>query len=187
MKHKIIPLLRDIMTLALLASAAFAMRLLPHPPNITPMGGLFLVAGSGGIGLGGSVLPFGALLLSDVILGFHATMPYVYGSYLAVFILGMFLQRSSRLLSVGILSLISSVLFFAVTNFGSWMTSGMYPHTLDGLKTAYVLGLPFFRNSLIGDLIYSLLFFRSYRFVAPFAKNLILYIRDRLSHYHLSR
>ena len=62
-------------------------------------------------------------------------------------------------------SLFSSILFFIVTNFGVWMVSGMYPHTMSGLFSAYAFAVPFFRNTIIGDLAYTGLFFGGYAVV----------------------
>ena len=54
-------------------------------------------------------------------------------------------------------AILSSVLFFIVTNFGVWLTGGgwFYPKTLQGLIECYTLAIPFFRNSLAGDLVYT--------------------------------
>ncbi|MDP3057317.1 MAG: hypothetical protein Q8N37_02235 [bacterium] len=61
---------------------------------------------------------------------------------------------SKRILGLAGVGIISSVFFFLYTNFGWWLVSGMYPHTLDGLIQCYIMGLPFFKNNLIGNLIF---------------------------------
>ncbi len=70
------------------------------------------------------------------------------------------------------MSLMSSMLFFVITNFGVWATSGMYVRDANGLLNAYVLGLPFFKNSLFGDLFYTLSFFYGYQLYLLFSKKL---------------
>ena len=59
-------------------------------------------------------------------------------------------------------SLISSTVFFIVTNLGVWLVGGLYPHTLPGLENCYILALPFFRNTLMGDLLYTGVLFGSF-------------------------
>ena len=139
---------------------AAALRLVPHPPNFTPIGAMALF---GGAYFGRRWLafaaPLGALLLSDVILGFHSGMPFVYGSVALVVLIGWAVAKRMTALTIAGAAVASSVLFFAVTNFGTWLTSGMYPQTLSGLAACYAAAIPFFQNTLAGDLIFSALLF----------------------------
>ncbi|MEO6225004.1 MAG: DUF6580 family putative transport protein [Sphingomicrobium sp.] len=140
--------------------AAAALRLVPHPPNFTPVGAmaLFSAATLGRRPLA-FVAPFAAMLLSDAVLGFHASMPFVYlGLALTVVVGWLALQRRSAI-RVGLAALASSVLFFLITNFGVWAIGGMYPQTLGGLAACYVAGIPFFQNSVAGDLFYAAVMF----------------------------
>jgi len=52
------------------------------------------------------------------------------------------------------MGIVASIFFFLYTNFGWWLLSNMYPHNLDGLIQCYIMGLPFFKNNLIGNLIF---------------------------------
>lgn len=61
---------------------------------------------------------------------------------------------SRRIIGLTGLGIFSSIFFFLYTNFGWWLVSNMYPHTLDGLIQCYIMGLPFFKNNLIGNLIF---------------------------------
>ena len=121
--------------IAILAAilVAAALRLVPHWPNFTPIGAMALF---GGAYFGRRVLafaaPLGALLVSDLILGFHAGMPFVYGSVALIVLLGWAIARRITPVTVAAAAVASSVLFFAVTNFGTWLSSGMYPPTLAG-------------------------------------------------------
>ena len=150
---------RLIAILAAILIAA-ALRLVPHWPNFTPIGAMALF---GGAYFGKRALafaaPLGALLLSDLVLGFHAGMPYVYGSVALVVLIGWVLARRATPLGIAAAAMASSVLFFAVTNFGTWLSSGMYPQTLAGLAACYVAAIPFFQNTLAGDLVFSALLF----------------------------
>jgi hypothetical protein len=69
-------------------------------------------------------------------------------------------------------SVSSSLLFFFVTNFGVWREGSMYPHTLGGLMSAYEMGLPFLRNTFIGDLVYTHLFFYGFQAIGVFVQSL---------------
>ena len=144
---------------------AAILRLVPHPPNFTPIGAMALFSGAylGRKGVIAFAAPLGALLLSDLVLGFYRGMPTVYFSVASVVIIGwLSLQRVSPL-RIGAAAIASSVLFFAVTNFGMWLSSGFYPRTLAGLEACYVAAIPFFQNTLAGDLFYATLLFGGWK------------------------
>ena len=149
------------MVYILLALAALS-RLLPHPPNFTPIAAMALF-GAAALPRRGPALvfPLVALFVSDIVLGFYspALMASVYGATLLVGVLGLLLARKSRSSAVRIVGagLTGSVLFFALTNGVCWWTG--YPHTAGGLAACYTLALPFFRNEAAGTLVYSVLLF----------------------------
>ena len=139
---------------------AAALRLLPHPPNFTPIGAMALFSGAYLADRRLAIaVPFAAMLLSDAVLGFHSGMPFVYGSVALIAAIGWIALRQVSSLRVVAAALISSVLFFIVTNFGTWAVSGMYPLTAAGLGACFVAAIPFFQNTVVGDLIYSGLLF----------------------------
>jgi hypothetical protein len=148
--------------LALLAAilTAAALRLIPHPPNFTPIGAMALFSGAylGRKGLA-FVAPLAAMLLSDAILGFHSGMPFVYASVALIVLIGSLVASRITAMTVVGAALASSVLFFIVTNFGTWLVSGMYPLTGGGLAACYVAGIPFFQNTAVGDLFYCAVLF----------------------------
>jgi hypothetical protein len=154
--------------IAILAAifVAAALRLVPHLPNFTPIGAMALFGGAycGKRALA-FVAPLGALLLSDAILGFHGGMPYVYGSVALIVLIGWAVARRLTPLGIAFGAVASSLLFFVVTNFGTWLSSGMYPPTLAGLAACYVAAIPFFQNTLAGDLVYSALLFGGFAFL----------------------
>lgn len=171
-------------TVSLLAVLAIVGRLLPHPPNFTPVGSAAMF---GGAKIGrpwNYLLPVGIMLLTDIFLGFHRTMPYVYASFIAIVWLGeKFLSKKPSLGRVASFSLLGSLLFFFVTNFGVWIQGDMYALTTAGLIRCYVMALPFLKMTLAGDLIYSLGFFGLYalaenkQLVARFDNKLIAWLR----------
>jgi hypothetical protein len=150
-----------LLAILLAILGAGALRLIPHPPNFTPIGAMALFSGAylGRRGLLAFAAPLGAMLLSDAVIGFHSGMPFVYASIAAIVVIGWLALRQKSLLRVGGAAVASSVLFFLITNFGTWAVSGMYPLTASGLAACYVAAIPFFQNTLAGDLFYSGLLF----------------------------
>ena len=147
---------------ALLAAifAAAAMRLVPHPPNFSPIAAMALFSGAylprRAIAF---VAPFAALLLSDLVLGFYAGMNFVYFSFGLTVLIGWAVASRKSPLVIGAAAIASSTLFFVLTNFGMWLFSGFYPLTREGLVACYVAAIPFFQNTLAGDLFYTALLF----------------------------
>lgn len=141
---------------------AVASRLLPHPPNFTPLAAMCLFAGALTISprmMAAAVIV--AMLVSDAVLGFHSLMPVVYGCLLANFVIGRRLVgANANAMKVVAGSLVGSALFFLVTNFAVWVA--FYPSTLTGLAACFTAAIPFFQYTLAGDMVYSGLFFGVY-------------------------
>jgi hypothetical protein len=152
--------------LALLGAivAAAALRLAPHPPNFTPIGAMALFSGAY---LGRKVLafvaPLGALLVSDLVLGFYHGQATVYFSVALIVMIGMATLTRRTALRIGAAALLSSILFFVVTNLGMWAFSGIYPRTATGLEACFIAAIPFFQNTIAGDLFYATLLFGGFR------------------------
>jgi hypothetical protein len=149
-------------TIALITAIFLAaiFRLVPHPPNFSPIAAMALFSGAylprRGLAF---VAPLGAMLLSDAVLGFHSGMPVVYGSLALVVLLGFLLSGKRTVGRVIGAALASSVLFYLITNFAVWAGGDMYPKTLAGLAACYAAAIPFFQNSLAGDLLFTGLLF----------------------------
>lgn len=145
--------------------AASASRLIPHPPNFTPIAALALLGGASFADKRAAFLvPLAGLFLSDLVLGFYAITPIVYGSFALIVCLGFWLRRRQSVWRIAGASVIGAVLFFVVTNLGVWAFDTLYPKTLNGLADCYVAAIPFFRNTLLSDLLYSALLFGSLAF-----------------------
>jgi len=157
---------RYIFTFGLIFVAAIS-RLLPHPVNVAPIGALALF---GGVYLDRKhtfVVPLAALLISDYFIGFYTGMAWVYGSFVLIGFIGLWLRNHRSIAATVGATLAGSVLFFLVTNFGVWVSAQVsYPHTLAGLFQCYVAAIPFFRNSLAGDLGYVGILFTIHEFAA---------------------
>ena len=149
-----------LITLSLIIFAIAMFRLLPHPPNVSPIAAMALFGGAYFSDRRVAFLvPFLALLLSDFMLGLHDTMVYVYAGFAATVVIGFWVGKNVTLGRTAAAVVGSSVLFFMITNFGAWLTSGLYPMTADGLLQAYIAGIPFFQNSLLGNLVFAALLF----------------------------
>jgi hypothetical protein len=152
--------------LALLSAilVAAAGRLVPHPPNFTPVDAMALFSGAYlGRRLVAFAAPLGALFLSDLVLGFYHGMATVYSATALIVLIGWFAVKRVSPLRVGLAAIAGSILFFLVTNFGVWAGSGIYPHTSAGLAACYAAAIPFFKNTLAGDLFYAVLLFGGFR------------------------
>jgi hypothetical protein len=149
------------MVIVLIVLAA-ASRLLPHPPNFAPVAAIGLFAGAFAGRRHAWLVAFGALLASDLVLGFYhwVSMFWNYLAFAACLLLGSGLLAKGRgLRRIAGAVLASAVTFFALSNFGMW-ASGYYPRTWDGLLVqCYVQALPFFRNTLASDVLYSAILF----------------------------
>lgn len=133
-------------------------RLLPHPPNFTPVMAVALFAGAHFASRWiAYFVPLAAMLVADVVLGFHGSMPFVYLCVAMTVFLGTGIATSKgSLVQVFATAVAGSGLFFVVTNFGAWLfLREFYPATLAGLGTAYLAAIPFYYNSLLGDLFYT--------------------------------
>jgi hypothetical protein len=152
--------------LALLSAILVAamLRLVPHPPNFTPIGAMALFSGAYfGRRWLAFVAPLAAMALSDAVLGFYSGFWVTYLAIGLIVLIGRFALTRISPSRVGGAAIASSVTFFVVSNFGTWALSGMYAHTISGLAACYVAAIPFFQNTLAGDLFYATLLFGGFR------------------------
>ena len=141
----------------LIIALGFCSRLLVHTPNFTPVLSLALF---GGVYLRGRQpywVPLVLMALSDCLLGFHDTMCYVWGSILLISMMGVYLRKHKNWTNILSASILSSMVFFVITNFGAFLS--LYPHTWAGLQQCYVLAIPFYRGTLVSSLGYGLVLF----------------------------
>ena len=141
-------------------------RLVPHPWNATPLTAIALFGGTYVSKRWSILLPLAIVAVSDVFLGWHSTIPFTWGAFAVTGWLAWWIrvQPSAARILGG--SLLGSVIFFLVTNFGVWAAQTLYPKTASGLWECYVAGIPFFRNALAGDLIYTAVLFGMYATIA---------------------
>lgn len=183
--------MKNILTVFFIILSAVLLRLFPHVPNFAPVGAMALF---GGVYIGRKY-SIGVLLLtmfvSDYLLLYihpfsaqvitvthfypltslvHSTTLYVYGSFLLYVLIGMWLKKHSSVENVIFASLGSSFLFFLITNFGVW-AAGSYSRNISGLLESYLMGLPFLRATVFGDLFYTGVFFGGYETILQMVKS----------------
>jgi hypothetical protein len=152
-------LYRTLLALIVIALAA-GLRIAPHPWNFTPVGAMAIFSGAIIRDRRLAFLfPLLALFAGDIFIGFHKLMPIVYASFLVSVAIGLLLRNRRTPGRISLATLAGAIQFFAVTNFAVWVSGRTYPHTIAGVLTCYILGIPFFWNTLRGDAVYSVLFF----------------------------
>lgn len=159
--------MRQFLLLTALIIVAVVGRLIPHPPNLTPLLAVGLMSGmlfkSRAVSFG---VMFVATLSSDIVLNsFDQTVQSwnynsydqltVYATLILLSVLGKYLQPRKFLHASG-LALGGSLLFFLTTNFTCWLTGNMFPPTFSGMLQNYAFALPFLGNTLVGDQFWTL-------------------------------
>ena len=141
--------------ITLILSAVVVRLAMAGIPNVSPITALALFSGAYLADRKLAMLiPLVAMLIGDLMLGLHDMMFFVYGAFILISLIGVFISTRVCGHIVIAASLGSSVLFFLVTNYGVWMLSGFYPMTPDGLLACYIAAIPFFQMTLMGDLFF---------------------------------
>ena len=150
---------RTILIVAMILFAAI-LRIVPHPWNLAPVGAMALFSGAVIRNRAMAfVFPLLAMLAGDFFVGFHILMPVVYVSFVISTAIGFWLRERRGTVRLGGAVLLGAIQFFLLTNFGVWMFLNSYPKTFAGLLACYAAGVPFFWNTLAGDICYSALLF----------------------------
>lgn len=156
----------NILLFLLLVAIGGLGRLLPHPPNFTPVAAIGLFAGFlFGRAWWALLIAPCAMLLSDTVFGFYdpKIMLVVYGTMACAVLIGSFLlRRGLHPLRLGISSLTISTIFFLSTNLAWWAWSGMYDGSFSGLVSCFGSAIPFFKYTLMGDAFWTTALFGSY-------------------------
>lgn len=162
---------KKLLIVSVLIFLAALSRLLPHIENFTPIGAIALFGGTFIQDKKRAFLiPLSAMLVSDLLLqvvtgnGFHNTMVFVYGAFFIITSLGFLLRKRVQRQTIMVSSLVGSMIFFFITNFGVWAT-GYYGYGLENLMNCYIAGIPFFRGTVMGDLFFNLVLFGSFAII----------------------
>lgn len=153
--------------LAAAVCAAAAMRLVPHPPDVTPIAAIALFGGAQFRGARAAfAVPLAAMALSDIALALGVygstafrAVPFVYLAFALTVVLGRRLRGRASFQRVGAAAIAAALLFYAIANFGVWLRGALYPPTWEGLAACYAAALPYLRNALVGNLAYAALLF----------------------------
>lgn len=145
-----------VLVALLLISLGLVARLLPHPPNFAPIAAIALFAGIYLSGRWVLILPVAAMFVSDIFIGFYnpKIMIAVYICFALTAVIGLLVKKNKKFSTILGGTLLGSILFFLITNAAVWAFGTMYPHNLTGLFESYTMAMPFFRNSLLGDLFF---------------------------------
>ncbi|GIV25162.1 MAG: hypothetical protein KatS3mg026_0854 [Bacteroidia bacterium] len=142
-------------------------RLLPHPPNFTPLEALALYSGAWIRPWWAALaVPLTVMALTDALLGWHALWPFTWGGMLAGVFLGRWLLQPGSWYAAAGLGLTQSTLFFLLSNFGVWL-QGHYGYTFAGLLACYLAAIPFFHYQALGALTYTTLGWLIERYLFP--------------------
>lgn len=165
---------------------AITSRFIPHLSNFTAVGAVALFGGAMfKDGFKAFLIPIIALFVSDLLInnvlyasfyeGFQWVTPgflYIYGGFALAVLIGRTSVKGFKIVPIASAAVISTILFYLITNFGSWTINPMYTKDFTGLINSYIAGLPFLLNQLIGALGYSALLFGSVYFLFESKKEL---------------
>ena len=135
-------------------------RLIPHPPNFTP---IFAISVFAGIkfkdNLFSYLVPILAMVVSDAIIGFHSGLIIIY----VAIVFSAFIARKFNNINISVLS--SCIVFYLISNFQVWIMSSSYPKSLSGVLECYTLAIPFFGMTLLSTFFFSYILFYGYSFL----------------------
>ena len=161
MQNFINTLKKEIFPISLILILAFA-RLIPHPPNFTPIIAVALVSGYFFKNINLSLLILlVAMLLSDLFIGFYENMIFVYASLLLITFVFHKISKKINFKNLFVYGFAGSLIFFIVSNFGVWALGSpgvydiAYEKSLSGLIECYILAIPFFGNTFLSTLIFA--------------------------------
>ena len=141
-------------------------RLIPHEPNFTPILSVsilgFLFSKNF---LKKIFLIIGSMIISDLIIGVHALIPYIYFSIIIIILIS---NKKNYFYMV----FFGPCIFFIISNLGEWIHSSYYAKDISGLIECFYLAIPFFKNTLISTIFYCLFIIFVKKFFLNFKKNL---------------
>lgn len=164
--------LKLILVFALVGLAIWS-RLVPHPANFTALTAVALFGGAMLPRYWGVVIPLSAMIVSDLFIGLHSLSLVVWVSFMLMTFVGSYLRARLNAVNVIFASLAGSSLFYIITNFAVWAEGRMYAMNFGGLIQSYVNAIPFYRNMLVGDLLYVGVLFGAYAAVTYGVRRLL--------------
>ena len=161
MQNLLVILKKEIFPIGLILILALA-KLIPHPPNFTPIIAVAIMSGYffRNIYLSFAILLI-SMLLADVFIGFYNNMLFVYLSLFLIAFVFFKISKKINFKNLFVYSFIGSLIFFIISNFGVWALGSpgaydvAYGKNLNGLVECYILAIPFFGNTFLSTLIFS--------------------------------
>jgi len=146
------------MTFAVSFFLSVVSRIIPHPANFTAVGA-FAIFNSRKMGVIKAVIfVLLVMLVSDALIGFHYAQAFVYLGFVSYALWGFIAKSKLGILAAAVGGSLS---FFVISNIGVWL-GPWYTHDLAGLVRCFTLALPFYRNTLIGDVVCTVAIFSAY-------------------------
>ena len=150
-------MMKTLITFLFISGILALGRIIPHPPNFTPILATAIftpyIIKDKWIAIS---IPLLAMFIADLVIGFHPYMLWVYGAIgLSTLISNWSMKFNKKYMQLAIMTVVSSILFFVITNFAVWTIWDYYPKTIDGLIICYIKAIPFFQNTLLGTIIYT--------------------------------
>ena len=152
---------KEIFPIALILILALA-RLIPHPPNFTPIIAVAIMSGYFFKNINLSFLTLVvAMLIGDLFIGFYENMIFVYASLLLITFVFYKIANKINFKNLFIYGFIGSLIFFIVSNFGVWALGSpgvqdiVYDKSFNGLMECYILAIPFFGNTFLSTVIFA--------------------------------
>ena len=185
---------KNILLIVALIVIGILGRMIPHPPNFTPIIAIALLASYVFKNKWIVILtPLMAMWISDLVLNnyrytghhdggflvFSSSSLWVYGPIICIALLGTVLIKKVKISNIALSSISGSLIFFLVSNFGVWISGTMFPKSLFGFIACYTAALPYFGNALVGDLVYCTILFTSYSLA--FSGGIVLHKGKNLS------
>lgn len=146
-------------TFALFLFLGVISRLIDHPANFTPIGALIIFYGAKKGSFNAALLAISIMVISDVLLGFSFASIFVYTGFVIYALTAKLYKTKFGIITAPV---ISSIIFFVVTNFGVWL-GPWYEHNIEGLMKCFTLAIPFYRNTVLGDIVFIFLIYLAYQ------------------------
>ena len=165
---------KSLIAILLLLTLGIVTRFLPHPANFTAIGAIALFGGLYLPKKWAILAPLTVMLISDIFIGFYSwqIMGSVYAGFVVMGLIGLKVRKNKKFSTVLGGTILGSIIFFLLTNFAVWVFGTMYTHNLAGLMQSYYMAIPFFKNSLMANLLYTGILVGSYEFILHKQKKL---------------
>jgi len=148
---------KNLNIVSLIVLLAFS-RLIPHPPNFTPIIAVAIMSAYFFKNVYFSMFVLiASMFISDIFIGFYANIYIIYFTVSIITLVFFRFAKNLNSKNLLIFSFFGSFVFFVISNFGVWLVSGMYEKSLSGLIYCYTLAIPFFVNTLVSTILYSYL------------------------------